>query len=142
MRISDWSSDVCSSDLAIAVAGRRKSAISHAMNKRAMKPPIAPAASATNEKGGHRKEPALVIPASSMLSFPRKRESRRRRRFSGVGGFTRAVLDSRLRGNDSDGCKADRKRVVEGTRVSVRVDMGGLRLIKKHKQYSITRCRT
>src|SRR3546814_7890358 len=102
MRISDWSSDVCSSDLAIAVAGRRKSAISHAMNKRARKPPIAPAASATNEKGGHRKEPALVIPASSMLSFPRKRESRRRRHFSGVGGFTRAVLDSRLRGNDNE----------------------------------------
>src|SRR3546814_3081400 len=123
MRISYWISDVCSSDLslpargvvvsatsatcicrsaAIAVAGRRKSAISHAMNKRAMKPPIAPAASATNEKGGHRKEPALVIPASSMLSFPRKRESRRRRHFSGVGGFTRAVLDSRLRGNDNE----------------------------------------
>src|SRR3546814_18040476 len=102
MRISDWSSDVCSSDLAIAVAGRRKSAISHAMNKRAMKPPIAPAASATNEKGGHRKEPALVIPASSMLSFPRKRESRRRRHFSGVGGLTPAVLDSRLRGNDNE----------------------------------------
>src|SRR3546814_12173015 len=32
------------------------------------------------------------------------------------------------------GAGADRKRVVEGTRVSVRVDLGGRRIIKKKKK--------
>src|SRR3546814_323869 len=36
----------------------------------------------------------------SSLSFPRTRESRRRRRFSGIDDFISAALDSRVRGND------------------------------------------
>src|SRR3546814_11901503 len=46
------------------------------------------------------------------------------------------VEDLRLRARDSgfeDGEAADRKSVVEGKRVSVRVDLGGRRIIKKKK---------
>src|SRR3546814_10416343 len=39
----------------------------------------------------------------SILSFPRMRESRRLGRFSRIGDFTSAALDSRVRGNDRQG---------------------------------------
>src|SRR3546814_10936636 len=93
MRISDWSSDVCSSDLAHA-AGHR----AHAS--------VLP---------GRRAAPVLA--------------ARRRGRTA-----------AHLRGGPLRGRVAappgDRKSVVEGKSVSVRVDLGGRRIIKKKNHIS------
>src|SRR3546814_16955248 len=94
MRISDWSSDVCSSDLP-AAAGR------------------------------------AAAPAGSARSRPRRTGARRRppRPAAGYGP---------ARGRDSadppsprpPGRRTDRKSVVSGKSVSVRVDLVGRRVIK------------
>src|SRR3546814_12954477 len=47
-------------------------------------------------------------------------------------------LPGRLHAPDGAGGNPDRKRVVEGERVSVRVDLGGCRSIKKNKKRKIT----
>src|SRR3546814_14084592 len=101
MRISDWSSDVCSSDLggpwsARTVCGRRR---------------------------GRRS--------------PRRRGCRDRR-FAG----DRVQISARMRRREEWGARSaehhpgrsivrDRKSVVEGKSVSVRVDLGGRRIIQK-----------
>src|SRR3546814_15123719 len=86
MRISDWSSDVCSSDLA-----RRAAAAAQARLRDRFARYFPPAAA--QARGG-----ALARRAD--------------RRTAGRAG-------------------ADRKSVVEGKSVSVRVDLGGRRIIKK-----------
>src|SRR3546814_15154255 len=78
MRISDWSSDVCSSDL-----------------------------------GPHRDMPVLV--GKARLAQPQARR----------------VDDGRDRRHDTALSAPDRKSVVSGKSVSVRVDLGGRRIIKK-----------
>src|SRR3546814_16359159 len=99
MRISDWSSDVCSSDLLtlhrIALAGQerddrgRQVGLTH----------------------GH------ALGAGLESAFRKKK-----------GRSSRSGLSvSRL-------ARTDRKSVVEGKRVSVRVDLGGSRIIKKKKR--------
>src|SRR3546814_11264553 len=96
MRISDWSSDVCSSDLDLAdVRGQ-------AVARRALE--IAAA-------GNHH---LLLI---------------------GPPGCGKTMLASRLAGvlppaADEDALE-DRKSVVSGKSVSVRVDLGGRRIVKK-----------
>src|SRR3546814_11834198 len=82
MRISDWSSDVCSSDLAERRQGEGQGEALASPTRRA------------------RPAPA---------SFPGLRNTSRLTRPNGP----------------------DRKSVVQGTSVSVRVDLGGLRIIKK-----------
>src|SRR3546814_16057058 len=84
MRISDWSSDVCSSDLEL----------------------------------GHR--------VALLHGF--------RCRDDSLGTAARAVRrdqDSEIKARPAPEGGADRKSVVEGTSVSVRVDLGGRRIIKK-----------
>src|SRR3546814_13127275 len=99
MRISDWSSDVCSSDLAAAIAASSSHPCSRAIC-------------------------AAGDPLAAALRFDQVRE---------VPGFgMEAVVGAtvyRL------GRAAARKSVVMGTSVSVRVDLGGRRLIK-----NITKC--
>src|SRR3546814_15949156 len=98
MRISDWSSDVCSSDLATTVG-----------------------ATAGAGGGAWRSQPAAhaamrIQPASRM---------------SGLHW-----LDARD-GSETPArqrCAGDRKSVVEGKSVSVRVDLGGRRIITKKKK--------
>src|SRR3546814_15321925 len=90
MRISDWSSDVCSSDLARGAPNY----------------------------GGTRSW--------------RHREHQLRRRDQSAGG-----LEPLLR--DQGGGAEDRKSVVSGKSVSVRVDLGGRRIIKKIK---VKRCKS
>src|SRR3546814_18604151 len=92
MRISDWSSDVCSSDLVTQVASR---------------PPARPPS--TGE---------VKPPCSKPATKPTKVSTR----ISGPG-----VVSARPR--------PDRKSVVSGKSVSVRVDLGGRRIIKK-KRYT------
>src|SRR3546814_13232258 len=89
MRISDWSSDVCSSDL--------------------------------RGRGGLRR--ALFLYAVG----PR-----------GRGAGARRGRRRRARRDDGPGLRKDRKSVVEGKSVSVRVDLGGRRIIKKKKHTKAT----
>src|SRR3546814_15288746 len=89
MRISDWGSDVCSSDLA-AMLVERDGVSGHAENFAAV---------------------ALTAPAAPGT-----------------------IIDVRLTARDGDRMvAADRQSVVQGKRVSVRVDLGGRRIIKKKK---------
>src|SRR3546814_19408122 len=97
MRISDWSSDVCSSDLAASSTSER----SRAPPKRAQKKlPTAPAS-----------------PARPSASAPGEARSIRT-----PWGVTARV-------------QRDRKRVVEGKSLSVSVQLGGRRIIKKKTNY-------
>src|SRR3546814_13160173 len=98
MRISDWSSDVCSSDLQI---------IAEVFGARALFPLIF----------------AIVAIGIAIANFSNaaivERFGARRVSQSAVFAFM-----------------ADRQSVVEGKRVSVRVDIGGRRIIKKNNNTS------
>src|SRR3546814_18663893 len=104
MRISDWSSDVCSSDLRHA-------------------PPHAPCRQASGRARGE----AVRRPGSAsghaqhrMVALPR----RVFQRCGDIAGFEQRIVLQYL-------LTADRKSVVSGKSVSVRVDLGGRRIIKK-----------
>src|SRR3546814_19630266 len=102
MRISDWSSDVCSSDLF---------------------PPLPLAGEGGGEGAGHGKSRTLPL----TLSRKRERGSKVRPRPSSPSRSPRRCRRS---------CRTparDRKSVVSGKSVSVRVDLGGRRIIKKKK---------
>src|SRR3546814_20572163 len=102
MRISDWSSDVCSSDL--------------------------------NEVRdlGQRADGALAVLGGVADVLDVGADDRREPRGQGV--------DHRARIVDAQGGLrhvGDRKSVVSGKSVSVRVDLGGRRIIKKKKQTTL-----
>src|SRR3546814_20338189 len=98
MRISDWSSDVCSSDLRVD-------------------------GGEVTELPGHRTCPQYCTGHQGLT-------------------FSRRVSDSAMTMSSRSGVTIaapvsgppDRKRVVSGKSVSVRVDLGGRRIIKKKKQ--------
>src|SRR3546814_16602041 len=100
MRISDWSSDVCSSDLRPTDPGRLRE----------------------SDCGSHNRGGQAPSRYRYLLGTDRLRRVRPARRPSG---------------HACSGSK-DRKSVVEGKSVSVRVDIGGRRIIKtkktKHKR--------
>src|SRR3546814_17031477 len=95
MRISDWSSDVCSSDLQVGALAFTPGNIKQ-----------------DEVREGDR-------PYASLLYVANGR--------SYVRDAGRTVYHTRL----SVGLLGDRKRVVSGKSVSVRVDLGGRRIIKK-----------
>src|SRR3546814_14595233 len=104
MRISDWSSDVCSSDL-------------------------------RHRRGGHRRGPALRGARQGRRQGrrgARTRNARARRPRAGLAAAGRGRL---LPGRDQGRAEihGDRKSVVKGKSVSVRVALGGRRSSKKKK---------
>src|SRR3546814_18308218 len=104
MRISDWSSDVCSSDLAPPCWQRH--------GRKAARP--------TSGLPPHCPDQAYSLAAhwrtdsGASVSHPL------------VGPWSRRYIAARR----------DRKSVVQGKSVSVRVDLGGRRIIKKKKKLS------
>src|SRR3546814_12223636 len=99
MRISDWSSDVCSSDLRVR-GGRRRAG--------------------KNERNHPGDEPDIgrhIIACSDGAEH-------------GGGAEGRSGCAGRCGGGG-----LDRKSVVWGKRVSVRVDLGGRRIIKKKRRH-------
>src|SRR3546814_11045623 len=106
MRISDWSSDVCSSDL----------------------PPC--------RRLSLRHVPEVDRWTISWFGLRRHPENRRYRvpRRLPVVGMGRAILLQAMRNPADLSPDRDRKSVVEGKSVSVRVELGGRRLIKKKKE--------
>src|SRR3546814_18886178 len=105
MRISDWSSDVCSSDLLRTSLSKLESVICL----------VAMRASPLKSKVGRRKR-LLKRPMRSFVALPA----------SGACERQAARPGAKMQ-------PADRKRVVEGKSVSVSVDLGGRRIIKKKK---------
>src|SRR3546814_17583678 len=98
MRISDWSSDVCSSDLQFTF--------------------------------GRRGEQDVGAGASPCFGLCAQRA--RQRQTTGIVAGEQTRTGHRGKRHAGDQLRVvDRKSVVEGKSVSVRVDLGGRRLIKK-----------
>src|SRR3546814_13138574 len=101
MRISDWSSDVCSSDLPIEL-------------------PL----------GWLRKEPPIFFRGARGPIGKKTGEARHDTPLADIADHRRGLARRRRgAGRKSE----DRKSVVKGKSVSVRVDLGGRRIIKKTK---------
>src|SRR3546814_13531547 len=123
MRISDWSSDVCSSDLLLRKQ-EGAALIRHgfgAVRQNAV----------DRERLGDRFLPDIADPFGKLV--------RHAQLFRREGDLDAAVGDDLIRHVltiDSAKLRAgleDRKSVVEGKSVSVRVDLGGSRIINKKK---------
>src|SRR3546814_16920707 len=113
MRISDWSSDVCSSDL-----GRRLS------TKRILE--------IVTEHGVETPDRGLVkLPAGRLAASTLNRHMRQRG--YDTERMTREPAAVRYQAERAK----DRKSVVSGKSVSVRVDLGGRRILKKKKKKQI-----
>src|SRR3546814_21188950 len=108
MRISDWSSDVCSSDL--GSRHRRQRGRGRIGGARA------------DEGFGRRFERDVETQPFAVERIARIRQGARRD----------ARPDRRIFGIEID--RGDRKSIVEGKRVEVRVALGGSRLPKKKKK--------
>src|SRR3546814_20081744 len=121
MRISDWSSDVCSSDL----LPRLRRDLGH---------PAAAGGAVAHHHGPrpgvavdpHRRQPADQLPDAALrllAVLPARRRPE--------GGHHRTDL---CRGRALHrAADLDRQSVVEGKSVSVRLDIGGSRILKKKK---------
>src|SRR3546814_11316259 len=116
MRISDWSSDVCSSDLsglddADLVEDRHRVEVDHDLRLGVPERVPQPDDRAVGQPG-------------RVVGLEHVERARRSLAESGGGGhgLVRDLVDVEIR---------DRKRVVWGKSVSVRVDLGGRRTIKK-----------
>src|SRR3546814_15284320 len=107
MRISDWSSDVCSSDLT------------------------------DNAPENHPPRRALRISHRRIRILQQRiGEHEKREAEAPQCGDRSGALQTRIR--ETERCEnageGDRKSVVEGKSVSVRVDLGGRRIIKKQRR--------
>src|SRR3546814_16648048 len=107
MRISDWSSDVCSSDLACMKWANGTPSV----------------------RGGSMRSTTSLLPAACLAFSKKNRPSRHRGNKSCVCILRNTCnICMRMR---------DRKSVVKGKSVSVRVDLGGRRILKKkNKKYN------
>src|SRR3546814_19916303 len=138
MRISDWSSDVCSSDLYKASDGLEIEAILTTPRLRA----------------GQKKLPVVVLThggpygVRDYASYDQWAQTIAEQgyvvvqpNYRGSGGYGNAFVKAgrsdgfgtRMQDELNAVVDQDRKSVVKGTRVSVRVDLGGSRIIKKKK---------
>src|SRR3546814_15019916 len=112
MRISDWSSDVCSSDLPVQQRAER-----HGLD-----------VVVAGEAEGHRTQVDLRIDAEKVEKRGQER-----------GQSDLAIGDAGVFGHEEgrrahDRRHEDRKSVVWGKSVSVRVDLGGRRMNKKNRK--------
>src|SRR3546814_14842334 len=121
MLISDWSSDLCSSDLATTIThpilafplkGKESCAGATRLQLSVLARPLRRCRCRWC-RCGRRLRPVAAAPPRGWRRGRRGRESR--------------VADQPM-------YRKDRKSVVAGKRVSVRVDLGGRRLIKKKKK--------
>src|SRR3546814_20262690 len=118
MRISDWSSDVCSSDLLVFIGGADAASggadLARAGGGFAQRVEVAVKGQDQRTIVGNRE--ILGVDGNALLAQLGDLVAQRPRIAAD------AVADDRQR---------DRKSVVSGTRVSVRVDIGGRRLLKQ-----------
>src|SRR3546814_12913948 len=150
MRISDWSSDVCSSDLKMCTEGATsddltllaEAAVHAGLSPREIERTIQSAARAAGKQQLPEGAPTWKIPSSGPRATRSSTSTRTAQRTSRRRGTS---WPSPSRGHSSR-CRSaprcrptgsDRKSVVEGKSGSVRVDLGGHRYIKK-KIYDYT----
>src|SRR3546814_11605547 len=119
MRISDWSSDVCSSDL---------------RNRRGGGPALTPAV------GAHRHHQRVAVDANLDLidQLALALGPRAGRPADRQPNLERTADAHAIEAPDRVAALGDRKSVVSGKSVSVRVDIGGRRIMKKKKTVSTT----
>src|SRR3546814_12856885 len=117
MRISDWSSDVCSSDLLL------DEELHYGDGARRRQLPV-------RGEGEGVDRPAVGVPVDAQhpVDVVRNVGGDLLQRAGEAGELRTAVLLDRRR--------ADRKRVVSGKSVLVRVDLGGRLIIQKKKTHS------
>src|SRR3546814_10927153 len=108
MRISDWSSDVCSSDLVVPPRGR------------AVRGGDAACLKGVSTDAPQNVATGRAIPPNDVFLRRQEREK------SGQP-------ERHMRHESRDPLQPDRKSVVEGKSGSVRVDLGGRSIIKKNK---------
>src|SRR3546814_12724106 len=122
MRISDWSSDVCSSDLDVLALGRQKQI------RRAYADAAAALAATGQDEDLAVAEDIVGFVADMPAAVSRRLE---RARAIMIADRPAGAAGSRSRATHGD--IADRKSVVEGNGVAVRVALGGRRTIKKQQ---------
>src|SRR3546814_13566255 len=123
MRMSDWSSDVCSSDLDRTKSDEATLGRAHAI--------VRDRRHVTDRRDleTHRLERAERRFATRTGAFDFDFE----RADAVFGGLLAGIL-----GRDLRRVRGDRKSVVSGKRMSVRVDLGGRRIIKKNMNVTIS----
>src|SRR3546814_17602430 len=114
MRISDWSSDVCSSDLSPKQA----------------KPCWCPPPQAPSALQWGRSPRYMAAAPLELREGPQKRSAA----FRNSAMMQPSIIKARMSPIVLQSSARDRKRVVEGKGESVRVDCGGRRYIKKKKK--------
>src|SRR3546814_16955583 len=127
MRISDWSSDVCSSDLiALNVGPRNESGVTKGPGWRAPSP-------ATSGSRPLFVDALRLAPLArgGVAEIAGAEERVERLRDAGEIGVHALCDRARHVGPDRRDQPQDRKSVVVGKRVSVRVDLCGRRILKK-----------
>src|SRR3546814_11941224 len=105
MRISDWSSDVCSSDLAVSSSQARAWRCASAISSRDI----------SLDRSARHCWPSTLPPSAARLNH----------------------LCAWIRSTSTP--PEDRKSVVQGKGVSVRVDLGGRRMLKKKNNHTKSR---
>src|SRR3546814_12223483 len=114
MRISDWSSDVCSSDLGL---GARQPVLGLALKLRIT----------DEDRQHHLAAVEYILGGDLSRLFLPDQFAERAQPFGQCGAQPRFVRAARR-------SREDRKRVVTGRREEVRVDLGGGRTLKKKKK--------
>src|SRR3546814_12740360 len=123
MRISDWSSDVCSSDLLQPLTHAPEHAGGD-LRQQGAGEDVVDVAGAGVDLGaarGHRVDQRVVVVEAGAV----------------VGAAAPGDL-AQLQAHDLAHVVVDRKSVGEGKRVSGRVDLGGIRTLKKKNQQKTT----
>src|SRR3546814_13224837 len=136
MRISDWSSDVCSSDLRGSPSARRGSASPAAAPRRRQHGRSGAGPPRPSCAASHRGEPPIGVRGEvhrqglgHRLDFHHLK--RRAAAAGGAGEAARLGAPALFGGRGQGGGRTDRKSVASGKGVSGRVDPGGRRFIKK-----------
>src|SRR3546814_11682182 len=133
MRISDWSSDVCSSDLRRPRAAPRRGR--RPRQRAALRPGAAGLIPPEWRRNGAVRRPVFrpALHKQGRRTTEDAMALRHDPQRVSAAEFIRGFAGWRL--------QADRKSVVSGKSGSVRVDLGGRRIIKKKRKINITRTR-
>src|SRR3546814_13284460 len=123
MRISDWSSDVCSSDLRDFPENHERNFDEPSVQPDRRDHDRSPEEGRRGDRGRAARQAVGTLRAAGALPG---------RRRAGAGARRLYALERHLAG---EAARADRKSVVEGKSVSVRVVLGGRRSIQKKKVY-------